>query len=70
MQKGKKSDPFHWPKETSDAFRKLQNCFTNAPILQHYNLLCRLRMETDVSEFGLVAILSQLIQLTDRINSA
>ena len=23
MQKGKKPGPFHWPKETSDAFRKL-----------------------------------------------
>ena len=23
MQKGKKPDPFHWPQETSDAFRKL-----------------------------------------------
>jgi hypothetical protein len=70
MQKGKKSDPFHWPREASDAFRKLQNYFTNAPMFQHYNPLCRLRMETDASGFGLTTILSQLMQLADRINSA
>jgi transposase InsO family protein len=70
MQKGKKSGPFHWPKEASDAFRKLQDCFTKAPMLQHYNPLCRLRMETDASGFGLAAILSQLIQLADRMDSA
>jgi hypothetical protein len=70
MQKGKKSGPFHWPREASDAFRKLQDYFTNVLMLQHYNPFYRLRMETDVSGFGLTAILSQLIQLADYIDSA
>ncbi|KXL44999.1 MAG: hypothetical protein FE78DRAFT_114743, partial [Acidomyces sp. 'richmondensis'] len=38
------------------AFRKIKAAFTEAPILRHYQLNARLRLETNASQFAISAI--------------
>ena len=56
---GKKTGPFVWTNVEAQAFRSLCDAFTTAPILRHFDPTRKLRMETDASNFGLGAILSQ-----------
>ena len=42
-------------------FIKLRKAFTKAPILQHFDLECYIRIETDVSGYSINKALSQLI---------
>ena len=42
------------------AFTQLRQAFTKAPILQHFDPECHIRIETDVSGYVMSGILSQL----------
>ena len=42
------------------AFAQLRKTFTKAPILQHFDLKCHIRIETHVSGYAIGEILSQL----------
>ena len=59
MKKGKKKGPFLWVAEAEQAFRALQACFLDAPLLQHFNPEKQSQVETDAFIIGLSGILSQ-----------
>ena len=42
------------------AFTQLKQAFTKAPILQHFDPKCHIRIETDVSGYAIGGVLSQL----------
>jgi hypothetical protein len=56
--KGEKQD-WHWTSEMEKSFEELQNRFTTAPILSHFDPMKTCIIETDASDFTLGAILSQ-----------
>ena len=56
---GKKSGPFEWPEDARLAFEQLRSTFATAPFLRHYDPQKKLRLETDASNFGVGAVLSQ-----------
>jgi hypothetical protein len=60
MMKDRKSDPFYFTKEVKAAFKKLKKCFQSALILRLYNSKFPIRFETDISEFAIKIIISQL----------
>ena len=49
-----------WPDDAEQAFRRLIEAFTTAPMLMHFDPRRRIRVETDASIFAIAAILSQL----------
>ena len=50
---------FTWSVEAGATFQSLQQSFTSAPILQHFQLDLPLTVEADASDFALGCILSQ-----------
>ena len=54
---GKKTGPFEWPIKAQEAFRKLRDIFTTAPILVHFDPELRIRVETDALDYALAGIL-------------
>ena len=44
--------------DTRRAFTQLRQVFTEAPILQHFDLQCHIRIETDVSIYAIGGVLS------------
>ena len=42
------------------AFTQLRKAFTKAPILQHFDSECHIRIETDASGYAISGVLSQL----------
>jgi hypothetical protein len=60
MVKSRKSDPFYFTKEARTAFKELKERFNLAPIFRLYNSKFPIRLETDVSEFVVEIIISQL----------
>lgn len=59
MEKGKKSGPFTWTEKADSAFRELKDCFTHAPLLQHFDPEKVSKLETDASGAGIAGIISQ-----------
>jgi hypothetical protein len=55
--KGKK---FEWSDAAERAFKILKAAFTSAPILRHFDPRLPMVIETDVSDFAIGAILSQV----------
>ena len=49
---------FTWSPEADSAFRQLQQAFTSAPVLMHYQPELPLTIEADASDFALGCILS------------
>ena len=45
---------------TKETFNQLRQAFTKAPILQHFDLKCHIRIETDASSYVIERVLSQL----------
>ena len=45
--------------EVKEAFRRLREAFTIAPVLRHFDPKKPIRIETDASGFALVGIISQ-----------
>ncbi len=56
--KGKKLGPFHIILEAIKAFTVLKQAFTQAPILRHFDLTLHIQVETNMSNFALLGILS------------
>ena len=57
----RQSGPFFFPNSAQEAFNKLRECFTTAPILVYFDPTLRIWVETDASIIGLAGILSQLL---------
>jgi hypothetical protein len=60
MMKDRKSNSFYFTKEARIAFKKLKKRFQSASILRLYNPKFPIRLETDISEFAIKIIISQL----------
>jgi hypothetical protein len=58
--KDRKSDFFYFTKKVKAAFKKLKKRFQSAPIFRLYNPKFPIRFETDISEFAIKIIISQL----------
>ena len=50
---------FTWTDKAGAAFTQLQQAFTSAPVLQHFQPHLQITMETDASDFAIGCILSQ-----------
>lgn len=71
MQQGKKTGPFIWPEGAAQAFRKLREAFTTAPILRHFDPELPIRVESDASGSAIAANMFQPASLenADRATS-
>lgn len=58
-KEGKKSGPLEWTDSAEQAFTRLRDTFSAAPFLRHFDPEKKLRLETDASNFGLGAVLTQ-----------
>ena len=57
---GTTGEPIFLIPDAREAFNQLRQAFTKAPILQHFDLECHIRIETDVSDYAIGGVLSQL----------
>ena len=57
-RKVSRAQKFTWTPEADAAFRQLQQAFTSAPILQHFQPDIPLTLEADASDFAIGCILS------------
>lgn len=55
----KKDAKFDWTSTQEKAFNTLKQCFTTAPILQHFNPSQPIIVETDASDFATAGVLNQ-----------
>ena len=55
----RKDTPFIWNQEQEEAFQKLKDAFTSAPILRHFDWEKPIVVETDASDFVSAGVLSQ-----------
>jgi RNase H-like domain found in reverse transcriptase len=55
----KKDKAFEWNKAAQRAFDELKRVFTTALVLASFNPDLEIRLETDVSDFAIGAVLSQ-----------
>ena len=60
----KDSRPSFLTPKARSAFNRLQLAFTKAPILQYFNPECHIWIKTDVSDFAIGGMLSQLASRT------
>ena len=58
-KEGRKSGPLEWKPEADEAFNRLRNAFTTAPLLAHFQPEQKIRVETDASGYGIAGIMSQ-----------
>jgi len=58
----KKGIKLSWTNTPPEAFGALMRAFTTGPILTHFDETCPTKLETDASDFGLGAVLSQLYE--------
>jgi len=56
--KGKKPGLLVWTDVEQRAFETLRDAFTKAPVLEHYKLWAKLKLETNASNFAASGILS------------
>jgi hypothetical protein len=61
--KNRKSNPFYFTKEVRTAFKKLKEYFKLAPIFRLYDSKFSIRFETDISNFVIKIIISQLFPI-------
>ena len=62
-----KGTRFNWTRECNDAFLKLKGCLTSAPILAFPTDNGTFTLDTDVSQEGLGALLSQMQDGVERV---
>jgi hypothetical protein len=65
MMKDRKSDFFYFTKKARTTFKKLKEYFQSAPIFRLYNPKFPIRLETDIFEFAIKIIISQLFPTED-----
>ena len=53
-------EPTFLTPDAREAFNQLRQAFTEAPILQHFDPECHIRIETDASGYAIGGVLSQL----------
>jgi len=58
----KKGIRWQWTEEAQNAFEMLKRWFTMAPLLKHFDPALPTVMETDASDFAIVAVLSQQVE--------
>jgi hypothetical protein len=63
--KNRKSDLFYFIKKARAAFKELKKRFQSAPIFRLYDPKFLIRLETDISEFVIKIIISQLFLIED-----
>jgi hypothetical protein len=56
---GRKADSFEFNEKEKAAFELLRASFIRAPILIHFKPNKQIRVETDISDFAIIGILSQ-----------
>jgi len=66
----KQNKSFVFNKNAVAVFKKLITAFTRVFMLVHFDLKNHIRVETDVSEFAIAAILSQLMYLVSETGQA
>ena len=54
-----KKTPFHWSPECAEAFNQLKQLLTTAPVLSFPDFSCKFILDTDASNDGIGAVLSQ-----------
>ena len=59
-----KRKKFILTKEAKEAFEKLKQLFTIAPILVYYDPAWRIMIESDASSFAILTVISQLLEIT------
>lgn len=59
MKAGKKTGPFSWPEEADAAFRTLKACFSQEPMLAHFDPERQSRLEVDASGGAIGGVISQ-----------
>jgi len=59
MELTKKTEKWSWNRKAGEAFEKLKQRFTTAPILAHFDPAKPVILETDTSDFAIGAVLSQ-----------
>jgi hypothetical protein len=57
---GRKADPFEFIEKEKAAFKLLKIFFIRAPILIHFKFDRPIKVETDILDFIIIEILSQL----------
>ena len=57
---GAMGEPTFLTPNAREAFNQLSQAFTEAPILQHFDPECHIRIETDASSYAIGGVLSQL----------
>ena len=60
MKSGHLGEPKFLTSKAREAFNRLRQVFTKAPILRHFDLECHIRIETDASGYAIRGVLSQL----------
>ena len=60
MHFGATGEPKFLTPDAREAFNQLRQAFTKAPIFQHFDPECYIRIETDVSGYAIGGVLSQL----------
>ncbi|KAJ8279320.1 hypothetical protein COCON_G00063860 [Conger conger] len=60
--------PFHWGPEAEGAFTKIKRLFSSAPILVHPDPTRQFVVETDASDTGVGAVLSQVSASDNRLH--
>jgi RNase H-like domain found in reverse transcriptase/Reverse transcriptase (RNA-dependent DNA polymerase)/Integrase zinc binding domain len=56
----KKDETFSWSDEAQCSFKNIKGAFISAPVLRHFNPELHIILETDVSDYAIAAILSQV----------
>jgi RNase H-like domain found in reverse transcriptase len=56
----KKDKTFIWSDEAQHAFKNIKNTFVSAPVLCHFDPELHILLETDVSDYAITVILSQI----------
>ena len=60
MRSAHSEEPKFLTSEAKEAFNRLRQAFTEAPILRHFDPECHIRIETDASGYAIGGVLSQL----------
>ena len=58
MKSARSEEPKFLTSEAKEAFNRLRQAFTEAPILRHFDPECHIRIETNVSGYAIGGVLS------------